>query len=184
MGETENLSFLWFWDVWTCPRAPKPISFIFGDIRTLQIIQEKTQLIFKHIIWGQLRFVIVVFVGIVCHTHHVLFSMSRFAIWKLRNFAILKLWNVETLALWDQETFVFSSTWIPSTPQHTDSHPCTRPLSWGTRGNILRDNSAKSLQQHNRIKQQPHSWALRWILIMNHWLILDIDGGYKPANCD
>ena len=27
-------------------------------------------------------------------------------------------------------SFVFSSKGIPSTPQHSDSHPCTRPPSW------------------------------------------------------
>ena len=66
-----------------------------------------------------------------------------------------KLWNQETKNLWNQETkkqetkkptakkprnntprnqetkkpINFSSKGIPSTPQHTDSHPCTRPGS-------------------------------------------------------
>ena len=31
--------------------------------------------------------------------------------------------------------------WNPPTPQHTDSHPCIRPRSWGTRTN-LRDTDA------------------------------------------
>ena len=32
--------------------------------------------------------------------------------------------------------FYISSKGIPSTPQHTDSHPCTRPPSWGTRESL------------------------------------------------
>ena len=33
----------------------------------------------------------------------------------------------------NQETFSFSSKGLSSTPRHTDSHPSTRPPSWGTR---------------------------------------------------
>ena len=42
MGETENPSFLWFRDCWTCPWAPKPIMFNFGDTKLLQIIQGRS----------------------------------------------------------------------------------------------------------------------------------------------
>ena len=45
MGETENLSFPWCPDFRTCPRAPQPIIFIFGDTRILHIIQYKSQII-------------------------------------------------------------------------------------------------------------------------------------------
>lgn len=41
------------------------------------------------------------------------------------NFGTLTLWNFETWQRWDLETFVFLFEGIPSTAQHTDSHPCT-----------------------------------------------------------
>ena len=46
MGEPSNPSFSWFLGFRTCPRAPKPISFIFGDARILQMIQETPQILF------------------------------------------------------------------------------------------------------------------------------------------
>ena len=42
---------------------------------------------------------------------------------------------------------LFSSTGIPSTPQHTDSHLCTWPPSWGTRGS-LGDTSGREKGYH------------------------------------
>ena len=40
MGKLDNPSFSWFRDFWSCPWLPQPILFVFGDTRTLQIIQE------------------------------------------------------------------------------------------------------------------------------------------------
>ena len=42
-GRTQKPSFLSFRHFQTCPRLPKPISFIFGDTRILQIIQENPE---------------------------------------------------------------------------------------------------------------------------------------------
>ena len=36
MGETENLSYSWFWEFWTCPWLPKPILLIFGDAKRVR----------------------------------------------------------------------------------------------------------------------------------------------------
>ena len=57
-----------------------------------------------------------------------------------------KLWKFETLELWNQETLKprnqetkrprNQETKNPPTHQHTDSHPCTRPPSWATWGNL------------------------------------------------
>ena len=47
---------------------------------------------------------------------------------------------------------IFSSKGIPSTPQHTDSHPCTRPgwshsLSWWSRSqNVVRTSGTQRLR--------------------------------------
>ena len=48
MGESENPSFPWFQDFGTCPWTPTPTLFIFGGTRILQIIQEKTNPLFKY----------------------------------------------------------------------------------------------------------------------------------------
>ena len=53
----------------------------------------------------------------------------------------LKTWNEIMVNFWNQKPrnqeakkpFLFLSKGIPSSPQHTDSHPCTRPPSWRTR---------------------------------------------------
>ena len=61
--------------------------------------------------------------------------------WQFSNTGLLNLWNFDTQKLRNQETSKprnyktletkkpghFSSKGIPTTPQHTDSHPCTRP---------------------------------------------------------
>ena len=48
----------------------------------------------------------------------------------------LKPTNQEAMKLKTNKPRNFSSKGSPSTPQLTDSHPCTRPPSWGTRGNM------------------------------------------------
>ena len=61
-----------------------------------------------------------------------------FGNWKgrLRLFENLNFWNFESRKLeiwkfkiWKLNIWKFSSKGIPSTPQHSDSHPCTR-LKW------------------------------------------------------
>ena len=47
----QKLSFLWFRDFWTCPWAPKPVIFIFGDARIPQIIQENPKLRSKLVLY-------------------------------------------------------------------------------------------------------------------------------------
>ena len=71
--------------------------------------------------------------------------------WKLWQYGTdiletLKLWKFGTLRTRTKETnenqgtdkpINFSSKGIPNnTPQHTDSHACTRTPSWGTRANL------------------------------------------------
>ena len=60
-------------------------------------------------------------------------ELQHFKVLKFGNFEHLKFWK-----FWSQEMFLFSSKGIPNTPQHTDSHPCTRLPSgfgvWGGRG--------------------------------------------------
>ena len=46
-GKPEEPSFLWWSDFWTCPWLPKPILFISGDARILQIFQETSRIIFQ-----------------------------------------------------------------------------------------------------------------------------------------
>ena len=59
----------------------------------------------------------------VCVVPHMLQFWNVFL--EFWNFETLKLWNVEISKLWSQDTFLFSRKGIPTTPQHTDSHPCT-----------------------------------------------------------
>ena len=63
---------------------------------------------------------------------------SKFGTLKPRNFETKQPRNFETKKPKpsNQEAVFFSSKGIPSTPRHTDSHPCTRPPSWGTRGSL------------------------------------------------
>ena len=67
-----------------------------------------------------------------CPTHLDFLEFRISKCWNLElwNFETLKmkLWKFETLRLWNFETkklFLFSSKVSPSTPQHTDWHPCT-----------------------------------------------------------
>ena len=45
---------------------------------------------------------------------------------------------------------LFSSKRIPTTPQHTDSHPCTRLPTWGTRGSLGEGKQQKHKHQTNK----------------------------------
>ena len=60
-------------------------------------------------------------------------DFRKFEIW---NFGTLKPRNQETEKPRNFETFLFPFEGVPATPEHTDSHPCTSPPSWGTRGNL------------------------------------------------
>ena len=68
------------------------------------------------------------------------------------NFEWLQFWHVETLKLWN---FVFSTKGIPSTPQHTDAHPCTRPDCHELRCNSNYIPTAHSVGLVER--QKPHT---------------------------
>ena len=72
---------------------------------------------------------------------------------KINRFGILKLWNFETLEPWNFVFFFIFKQGNPPTPQHTDSHPSTRPPSWGTRGNLGDTRPARDRTYLNRI---PH----------------------------
>ena len=50
-------------------------------------------------------------------------------VWTLElcKFRTLKLWTFKAWKLGNFENFVSSIEGIPTTPQHTDSHPCTSP---------------------------------------------------------
>ena len=50
MGDTETHHF---YDSGTLGRVPEPILFIFGDTKTLQIVQEKTKSFLKKLCLGK-----------------------------------------------------------------------------------------------------------------------------------
>ena len=83
------------------------------------------------------------------------FRLLNFRNWKVRNIGTLKSWNLRTLKICNfqsQETkkprnlkhLIFKS----GNPQHTDSQPCTRPLSRN-----LREASSKLISNlYQRLK--------------------------------
>ena len=83
-------------------------------------------------------------------------SIRNFVILKPRNQGTLKPRNQENKKPTNQETKKLRSQetkkprnqeTYPPTPQHADSHPCTRPPSWGTRVS-LGDTSGHFLGYH------------------------------------
>ena len=60
-GRDRKPSFPWFRDFRTCPWLPKPILSIFGDTRMPQLIQEKPDTFLKHIMWGNLKMLKIMF---------------------------------------------------------------------------------------------------------------------------
>ena len=64
---------------------------------------------------------------------HLLFS-------KLQNLKVLEMLSCWKCILLEVLKTEIINKGIPSTAQHTDSHPCTRPPSWGTRGNMVNTN--------------------------------------------
>ena len=152
-GRSQNSSCLWFLDFWTCPFFPKPIIFIFGDTRTPKTKQE-IPTYFRKILFYKSRNIGIPNVW-QCSKRQApdndeYLSNEILSVLDMGSISIQKhemeIWWYVTDLFWkhkrltkkpiieNQETkkpFLFTSKRIPSTPQHTDSHPCTRPPSWG-----------------------------------------------------
>ena len=64
-------------------------------------------------------------------------------------------------------TFLFSSKGAPSTPQHSDSHPCTRPPSWGTQWTRWNVGKKLSKTRGNRHMQKDARRQNKYIRLIN-----------------
>ena len=143
-----------------CPRLPKPMTSIFWDIKLLSTqFRKEPESVWKHMIVGNRTFSKI---GTFEHVGHdgregrtilkirlinswkswiweqylatnmkwICESLKLWKRWKLIHFSNFEVWNLGTL--------LFSIKGVPSTAQHTDSHPCTSPApgghewSWGT----------------------------------------------------
>ena len=129
MGEPSTPSFLWFRDFRTCPWAPKPFIFIFGDTRTLQITQEKSQIIFHNItfeIWDLkiLKLLEICVPHIFTFESYVFWNFETLTPWnsetlEVQNFETLKLRNQDFLQHWNQNNFL---SFKSGNPQHPSTY--------------------------------------------------------------
>ena len=120
MGEPSNPSFSWIRDFRTCPWAPKPTIFIFGDPRIPQIIERKTNRFFKNIMFGNFKILkIQLFESIGKDGYRKIRAIRlinswkswirdqylyKNMKWKFGNMRSLNLWNFANLKQRNQET--------------------------------------------------------------------------------
>ena len=124
-GRKQKPLFLWFLYLWTCPRAPKPILFIFWDIRIPKTNQENPGTFCKQLMFVNVNVLKIQHFDIFWKAGHRKVPLTRLIkswkswIWHqyLSKNMKWKFCNMDQISFKNMED--------PNTTQHTDSHPCT-----------------------------------------------------------